>query len=259
MLLPCSNTRDESIKKLLAWYITLFSLAYVFVWVRPEPLAQVANHNGFNLWRFVPLFILGILVVSFYLPKIKIWGKNPPKLKPFIIFGIVITPLLVVLDFINARHVLIGGTFMSLGLMYAMGILAAYKYGGRIVQSLLLGILWAFCFMYSWETMYQIVIYYKSNYPSSTLVDALIPSVYMAVMFLPLLVRYKAKPNKRMTIIAICFVVVITAWILSGANTLIYYRDGWVAESLDKLGYSLTRLSKAIAGLFILGIDFRRI
>ena len=255
MLLSCSDTRDENIKKLLAIYIALFSVAYAVVWVRPDPLEQVANHNGFILWQFVPLAILMVLMLSLYF---QVWRKNI-NLKHFIIFGMAITPLLVVLDLINASHVIIGGTFMSLGLMYAMTILAAYKMGEKSASALLFGALWAFCFMYSWEIMYQVVVYIKSDCSIPGLAGALAPSFSMAIMFLPLVWLYSASTNKLLPIIALLFIAVTSAWLLSGANTLIYYDKGWIAEPLNEVGYSLTRISKILAGLLIVGIDFRGI
>ncbi len=246
-------------KKLLAVYISVFCLAYIIIWVRPEPLAQVANHSGFSLWRFIPLIALNILLITLYTPKWHIWANKAWNIKPYIIFGVIISPLLIVLDFINARHVLIGGTFMSLGLMYAFTILAAYKHGGKTLQSLLIGVLWAFCFMYSWEIMYQIVIYIKSDCSIPGLMGALSPSIGMAAMFLPVIWLYKPEPKEALVVIVWFFILATAAWLLSGANTLIYYDKVWIAEPLDPIGYTLTRVSKVLAGLAILGFDFRRV
>jgi hypothetical protein len=138
-----------------------------------------------------------------------------------------------------------------------MAILGAYVHGKDNLQSLLLGIIWSFCFMYIWEILYQLVIWFKSGCAIPGELAALLPSLALSLPFMWLLLIHKIKINKYFFIIIALFIFVVMAWILSGANTLIYYSNGWVAEPLDRIGYMLTRLSKVVAGLLIIGISFK--
>jgi hypothetical protein len=242
-------------RNLLIGLIT-FSIIYIIFPIRPEPIAQINQRAIFPIFGYIPILAIVLFALSCYFHKNPLWGLGIWRQKYLILALFLSIPLLIVLDIINAKYVLIGGTFLSLGLMFIMAILGAYVHGKDNLQSLLVGIMWSFCFMYIWEILYQLVIWFKSSCAIPGELAALLPSLALSLPFMWLLLIHKIKINKYLIIIASLFILVIIIWLLSGANTLIYYNNGWIVEPLDRIGYMLTRLSKVIAGLLIVGISF---
>jgi hypothetical protein len=131
-----------------------------------------------------------------------------------------------------------------------------FKYLGEF-RALLIGGIWAFAFIYSWEIMYQFILYWKSDFNIPAFASVIINNFIIVLPVIFLFMFYKVQFNQWNISILIFFGLAVTIWGCLGFNTLIYY-DGiqWQTEDMVYPSYVFSRISKVILGLSILPAAF---
>ena len=140
-------------------FIYLWLVVYAFLPARPEPLAQVElSSKGiypylFTVWQFIPLCLVIILLVA-------IVKKKEMQVRSIKYIALAILPITLLLDILAGQTPLVWGTVASGGLMIAIVLLITdkFKHLGEF-KALLIGSIWAFTFAYTWELMYQVILY----------------------------------------------------------------------------------------------------
>jgi len=238
-------------------FIYLWLVVYAFLPARPEPLAQVElSSKGiypylFTVWQFIPLCLVIILLVA-------IVKKKEMQVRSIKYIALAILPITLLLDILAGQIPLVWGTVASGGLMIAIVLLITdkFKHLGEF-KALLIGSIWAFTFVYTWELMYQVILYWKCNFSIPAFASVITNNLIIILPFLFLFMFYKISLNQFNISLLIFFGLAVMVWGLLGFNTLIYY-DGiqWQAEAMEYPSYVFSRISKVILGLSILPCAF---
>lgn len=237
-------------------FIIVWLIIYVFFPFRPEPLTQIdfsstrTHQILFKLWSKIPVALMLGLAFSIAYNK-----SNKLNIKYLEWTAVILLPLVFIVDWLAGDSAVTWGTMASGGLMIAIGLLVVrrFEYLGK-VQSLFIAGLWCFGFMYGWEVMYQIVVWFKSNCNIEGELSAILSSVFIALPVVLVGILYKLSLNRWFWIILTTFIFTLILWYITGLNTLVYYDNGWVSEPLVYKSYICTRISKVMLGLLPFGI-----
>jgi hypothetical protein len=256
----------QSVKAYWQWWLNnktllLFSAIWAVVMVvkisHYSPLIGNNNANAlFFLWTMAPFLIFGGLAIThahkpsgLFVFSINWWIKA----------AVVVLPILLILDIYNtANNFQSYGTFLSFGWMFVVALIVAKRnqhLGG--MQSLLLGAIIAFGFMFAWEIMYRMMIYWKAGFSSPTWGSDITVSFIMVLPAILVLAIYRPVFSRMTLILSVVFLALVLYWALSGMWTWVIYKNGvWTTENWNFAIYELTRVSKIIMGLAVASLVF---